>query len=836
MRKLIVLAVVGFFAQLIDGALGMAYGVTSSSLMLAAGLAPAAASASVHLAEIGTTLASGASHWRFGNVDWKIVLRLGVPGAIGAFAGATFLSSLTTESAKPVMAGILLCLGVYVLVRFTFGTLKKTDTQGVAPVSVPGPARAHRRIHRRIRRRRMGSGGHAHASGHRQGRTPQGHRFGGHERVPGGHRRQRRLPHRHRQRRSAPPVRGCAAHRRPDRGAHRRLPGPDHPGPVARFARWRVHRPHQLPHDPQRLRRHGWRGGCRVPGDRGPLGCRHRLVGEALPGQRRHHGRRPARWPRCRDGPERPDRRHLTATPPGVSRRGGLLRAAEPAHGLARVSREPQGGVAGGGEEVAEEAPRGHRCLGGVEQALEVATGHRLSGRLHGGVVADRVGSGLAPGVGHRVGVTGPQLAAAGHAGGNRIGEAERIDERDIEPSPDAGHAEGRVLRGRARARWPGQFDGHGLRRVLDVEVDVVAGAIGQESTGVEEDPGLFAEAHRVVPPEVRHHQGPLVVDGPALVERRRAPRAGRHHGPHGDECGARGGGVAARACGGGTWEEGHRRNGSDEGEHRDEPEPAVHVVAAHPDHVEPVHQCRRHDAGHGGALDPWHAWPQDDCRQQHDCRDDEPVGAGEVLEVADPAAPDGVPGVLRQGCVGDERPVVAHPEDLVDHGNGRPCDDPPHPPPPGLVFTVGVPVDEQQQAEPEADRIEGHLRSDQWAEADQDVAAEQSRVAAEAEFSPPLGTDRRGQRGEGSADPAPGEARLEARRGEVPEGRQGEGDQDPDRNPPHPIGAGLRRRPQRDGADQQEDRARHRQRDAGDDGEPLVGDEAAGQEAQDHE
>ncbi|HWJ97379.1 MAG TPA: sulfite exporter TauE/SafE family protein [Acidimicrobiales bacterium] len=127
MRKVIVLAIVGFFAQLIDGALGMAYGVTSSSLMLAAGLAPAAASASVHLAEIGTTLASGASHWRFGNVDWKIVLRLGVPGAIGAFAGATFLSGLSSDAAKPWMAGILLALGVYVLLRFTFGSLKTPD-------------------------------------------------------------------------------------------------------------------------------------------------------------------------------------------------------------------------------------------------------------------------------------------------------------------------------------------------------------------------------------------------------------------------------------------------------------------------------------------------------------------------------------------------------------------------------------------------------------------------------------------------------------------------------------------------------------------------------------
>lgn len=132
MRKLIVLGLVGLVAQLIDGALGMAYGVTSSSLMLASGLAPAAASASVHLSEIGTTLASGAAHWRFGNVDWRMVARLGVPGAVGAFAGATFLSQLSTESAKPVMAGVLLVLGLYVLVRFTFGTLRQRE--GAAPL------------------------------------------------------------------------------------------------------------------------------------------------------------------------------------------------------------------------------------------------------------------------------------------------------------------------------------------------------------------------------------------------------------------------------------------------------------------------------------------------------------------------------------------------------------------------------------------------------------------------------------------------------------------------------------------------------------------------------
>src|SRR5690606_40125302 len=100
-RTLVLLALVGLGAQLVDGSLGMAYGVTSTTLLLAIGTNPAAASATIHLAEIGTTLASGAAHWRFGNVDWAVVRRIGVPGAIGAFAGATFLSSLATDVAAP---------------------------------------------------------------------------------------------------------------------------------------------------------------------------------------------------------------------------------------------------------------------------------------------------------------------------------------------------------------------------------------------------------------------------------------------------------------------------------------------------------------------------------------------------------------------------------------------------------------------------------------------------------------------------------------------------------------------------------------------------------------
>ena len=125
MRTIVLIGLVGFAAQLVDGSLGMAYGVTTTTLLLAIGTNPAAASATVHLAEIGTTLVSGVSHWRFGNVDWKVVRRIAIPGVIGAFLGATILSNLSTEAAAPVMAAILLALGLYILVRFTFSGIPR---------------------------------------------------------------------------------------------------------------------------------------------------------------------------------------------------------------------------------------------------------------------------------------------------------------------------------------------------------------------------------------------------------------------------------------------------------------------------------------------------------------------------------------------------------------------------------------------------------------------------------------------------------------------------------------------------------------------------------------
>src|ERR671939_306292 len=112
----------------------MAYGTTSQSLLLAVGIAPALASASVHMAEVGTTFASGVSHWRFGNVDWSKVGWLAVPGGIGAFLGAVVLSSvISAEAAEPIVAIFLFGLGVYILSRFAFR--RRENPVVVRPIS-----------------------------------------------------------------------------------------------------------------------------------------------------------------------------------------------------------------------------------------------------------------------------------------------------------------------------------------------------------------------------------------------------------------------------------------------------------------------------------------------------------------------------------------------------------------------------------------------------------------------------------------------------------------------------------------------------------------------------
>ena len=132
MTGLILIALAVFGASFIDGALCMGFGVTSTTLLLAVGLSPALASASVHLAKLGTAAASGAAHARFGNVDWAGVRRIGLPGAVGAFAGATVLSNLSAKAALPFTGTLLFILGVYIVIRFVMGRAprRKPGTPG----------------------------------------------------------------------------------------------------------------------------------------------------------------------------------------------------------------------------------------------------------------------------------------------------------------------------------------------------------------------------------------------------------------------------------------------------------------------------------------------------------------------------------------------------------------------------------------------------------------------------------------------------------------------------------------------------------------------------------
>lgn len=110
-------AAVGFIAQSIDGALGMAYGISATTFLLGTGASPAVASASVHIAEIFTTGLSGLSHLRLGNVDRKLMLKLLIPGVIGGVLGALLVTKFDGAALKPWISGYLLVMGLYVLAK-----------------------------------------------------------------------------------------------------------------------------------------------------------------------------------------------------------------------------------------------------------------------------------------------------------------------------------------------------------------------------------------------------------------------------------------------------------------------------------------------------------------------------------------------------------------------------------------------------------------------------------------------------------------------------------------------------------------------------------------------
>src|SRR5215207_4910510 len=264
----------------------MAYGVTSTTLLLAIGTNPAAASATVHFAEIGTSLMSGLSHWKFGNVDWKVVARIGLPGAIGAFAGATVLSSLSTEVAAPVMSLILLTLGAYILVRFTL---------------------------RGIDRRNLGD------PGQRPDGAAQGDRLDRHLRVPRRARRQPRLPVRPRLPGRELLLGPRPARRRAHRGADRRLAGATHPAAAARLAGRRHHRADQRPHPAEeRLDRgRGQHPLRRLRRDLPDLGRRGRVVLPRVPQGPRAGVRRRPRRRGCAEGSCRAERGRRRRRDPG---------------------------------------------------------------------------------------------------------------------------------------------------------------------------------------------------------------------------------------------------------------------------------------------------------------------------------------------------------------------------------------------------------------------------------------------------------------------------------------------------------------------------------------
>lgn len=119
MTDLLAVALAGFLASIVDGALGMGFGPTSATILLSSGVPAAATSTMVNLAKVVTGAAGGIAHWRLGNVDRRLVIRIAVPGVAGAVVGTVALTSLESDQLRPALAVLLAAVGVRILLRFS---------------------------------------------------------------------------------------------------------------------------------------------------------------------------------------------------------------------------------------------------------------------------------------------------------------------------------------------------------------------------------------------------------------------------------------------------------------------------------------------------------------------------------------------------------------------------------------------------------------------------------------------------------------------------------------------------------------------------------------------
>lgn len=138
----LIFSFVGAVAQFVDGLLGMGFGVISASLLTVIGYSAVTASAAVHAAKVGTTFISGASHWHAGNVDWRVLITIGIPGALGAFFGAVILVNVSLSGARMWMAVVLLFLGILIVLRYGFGknlmSAVKIRSRNLWPIGLVG--------------------------------------------------------------------------------------------------------------------------------------------------------------------------------------------------------------------------------------------------------------------------------------------------------------------------------------------------------------------------------------------------------------------------------------------------------------------------------------------------------------------------------------------------------------------------------------------------------------------------------------------------------------------------------------------------------------------------